>query len=135
MSQQQKKVSDAKGGMIVSSVAQHLPAPFLHCRDLRHTWTITAPFEKAGFTLTDKHGEHAAYVRELQCAVCETVRVDTYTLRQKSGHAARMERWSVSYRYPDGYHMDLREVPRSVKVNQILRYELLRRVLAETKAP
>lgn len=129
-----KKRTASDDSLLVAEVAKRVPSSYLHCRDLRHTWGITSPFEKADFTLADEHTEYIAYTRKLQCAVCGTVRLDTYTLHEKPGYAPRLERWSVSYRYPSGYHLNLGGLHREVKTNQILRYELLQRVLKETKA-
>jgi hypothetical protein len=135
MTEREKRAKTVAAERLVRAAAVAMPSRYLRCRDIRHSWTI-APGKN--FTMADfEHPDHPGkevYVRELQCSSCETVRIDTYVLHDDKSGTAKMARWSVSYRYPAGYHMDIPNKPKTVKVNQILRYEVLRRVLHATKS-
>ena len=65
------------------------------CRDLRHSWV-----RQSDEVLYDE-GNVALFTRTVECARCETLRVDTYKVPMGGRHL--LVRVGSRYRYANGY--------------------------------
>lgn len=95
--------------------AHGLSAKFLQCRELGHTWrSWTVEYDKKA----------RAYLRQLRCAGCHTIRQQTLDRR---GHVI-----TNSYRYPDGYMA--RSLQPGTYSRDVFRLESITRFLEQRKA-
>lgn len=122
----QKRKYDEK--TVRASLAKRLraqPIEYLHCRDLRHSWTITTDFH---VVTPDDGSTSVRLVRDLACSRCGTERRDVFMPTVRG-----VVKVGTGYSYPDGYAMH--GVPRGVKPQAMVRQEEYRRVLeaARTK--
>jgi hypothetical protein len=127
-----KPMSRASAEQFLAGALSDLPDQFLGCRDLRHSWVVQDNFDELELELEGQAKPQRAVFRVLKCRECHTLRTDTYLVIDNGHRAPRLEKWSASYKYPDGYQMKRGQLPRDLAVNQLVRYETLRRVVAAT---
>ena len=116
---------------LVAGDLAELSEKFLFCRDLRHRWYVESNFHDAGMEI-EGNGVTQTVERVIACSNCGTRRTAISLVVERPNLAPRMEKWSSSYKYPKGYLMHRGQIPRDIGVSQLVRYEILRRVLAET---
>ena len=129
--QKPKPLPRNQAEQLVAGDLTQLPDKYLNCRDLRHDWKIESNFHDAGFEV-EGDGVTQAVERIILCKTCGTRRTDVSVVVERANSVPRMEKLSSQYRYPKGYLMKRGQIPRDIGVSQLVRYETLRRVLAET---
>ena len=131
--QKRKPLPRNQAEQLVAGDLSNLSDKFLFCRDLRHNWHVESNFHDAGFEV-EGDGVTQAVERISVCRNCGTRRTDVSVVVERPNLAPRMEKLSTAYKYPKGYLMHRGQIPRDIGVSQLVRYETLRRVLAETSA-
>lgn len=103
----------------VESAIEELPASYILCRDIRHSWTIGEDFH----LFPDSREPKVTFVaRSLVCTRCGTERVTVY----REGRY-RIERERTFYRYADGY--EIHDLPPGVRPNQLIEDVQYRRAM------
>lgn len=72
------------------------PYGYPDCRDLRHAWV-----RENDEVLIETQGQVKLFTRSLVCIRCESVRVDTYRVATRGGHA--LHKIGSKYRYAPHY--------------------------------
>lgn len=126
-----KPIPRSQAEQLVAGDLSQLPDKYLNCRDLRHDWKVESNYHDAGFTV-EGAGVTQAVERIILCKTCGTRRTDVSVVVERANSVPRMEKLSTAYKYPKGYLMKRGQIPRDLGVSQLVRYETLRRVLAET---
>lgn len=103
----------------VENAIEELPASYILCRDIRHSWEIGEDFHLH----PDAREPKVTFVaRSLKCIRCGTERVTVY----RQGRY-RIERERTYYRYAEGY--ELHNLPTGVRPNQLIEDVQYRRAM------
>lgn len=87
---------------------------YLTCKDVRHRWTLTQPYER----------QPSGWVtRVLECERCGTVRTDNYAIVNNQ----RLARAGSTYQYPEGF--SFRGLPQADNLSEVVRFEAYLRTL------
>lgn len=94
----------------VEGLVEELPASYLLCRDIRHSWVIGDDFH----LYPDAREPKVTFIaRSLRCTRCNTERVTVY----RQGRW-RIERERTFYRYAEGYQ--IHNLPNGVRPSEVV---------------
>jgi hypothetical protein len=108
----------------MEALLEELPASFLLCRDIRHSWTVGEDFH----LYPDVREPKTTFVaRSLVCSRCHTERVTVY----RQGRY-RIERERTFYRYAEGYQ--LHNLPTGMRPNDLVEDVQFKRAASRIQA-
>lgn len=108
----------------VEGLVEELPASYILCRDIRHSWDIGEDFH----LYPDAREPRVTFIaRSLRCTRCHTERVTVY----RQGRY-RIERERTFYRYAEGYQ--LHNLPTGVRPSEVIEMVQFKRAAGRIEA-